>query len=236
MHEKNVTALELNTIAKCLPHAPDMAEGSTMNHQRNSVDQESALLYNCPSILTIFIKEQRSIQEYIRQLRGDWTQGNLSYVSKKFAAIYYRLLPLATLDQKQTNVENFARQGCENSELCIEFGARFRRLVELYRVRDISKQADIANALMSQSSLDMTSMQQDLLRKMIIQHIGMTVPDTNSVDLLMDALPIVLNPEGCTEWKTFIDGTKKARAQVEELESMSHILPCNIVWNAIFTP
>jgi hypothetical protein len=177
------------------------------------------------------------------------TQGNLSYGSKVFAVVCYRLLALANLDQKvrdkwdelrekakgdrwswdkceqvfvecalsihekQTEVEDFARQGREKGEAYAEFAARLRRLVEVYRVRELAKQADVVTALkMSIPSLAMTVMQQGLIIKMLLAHVGMDMPDTNSVDFLMDAIPTALGPDDCTEWKTFIEGSKKARA------------------------
>jgi hypothetical protein len=184
------------------------------------------------------------------------TQGNLSYGSKVFAVVCYRLLALANMDQKvrdkwdelrekakgdrwswdkceqvfvecalsihekQTEVEDFARQGREKGESYTEFAARLRRLVEVYRVRDLAKQSDVVTALkMSIPSLAMTVMQQGLIIKLLLEHVGMDVPDTNSVDFLMEAIPTALGPDDCTEWKAFIEGSKKARVLREADET-----------------
>ncbi|KAF9536037.1 hypothetical protein EC957_000777 [Mortierella hygrophila] len=64
---------------------------------------------------------------------------------------------------------------------------------------------------MSIPSLAMTVMQQGLIIKLLLEHVGMDVPDTNSVDFLMEAIPTALGPDDCTEWKAFIEGSKKAR-------------------------
>ncbi|KAG9060754.1 hypothetical protein KI688_008905 [Linnemannia hyalina] len=187
------------------------------------------------------------------------TQGNLSYGSKVFAVVCYRLLALANMDQKvrdkwdelrekakgdrwswdkceqvfvecalsihekQTEVEDFARQGREKGESYAEFAARLRRLVEVYRVRELAKQSDVVTALkMSIPSLAMTVMQQGLIIKLLLEHVGMDVPDTNSVDFLMEAIPTALGPDDCMEWKAFIEGSKKARVLREADETKTN--------------
>ncbi|KAG0254097.1 hypothetical protein BGZ95_006128 [Linnemannia exigua] len=117
-----------------------------------------------------------------------------------------------TLHEKQTEVEDFARQGREKGESYTEFAARLRRLVEVYRVRDLAKQSDVVTALkMSMPSLAMTVMQQGVIIKMLLAHVGMDMPETNTVDFLMEAIPTALGPDDCTEWRTFIEESKRAR-------------------------
>jgi hypothetical protein len=128
-----------------------------------------------------------------------------------------------SIHEKQTEVEDFARQGREKGESYAEFAARLRRLVEVYRVRELAKQSDVVTALkMSIPSLAMTVMQQGLIIKLLLEHVGMDVPDTNSVDFLMEAIPTALGPDDCMEWKAFIEGSKKARVLREADETKTN--------------
>ena len=47
----------------------------------------------------------------------------------------------------------------------------------------------------------LTVMEVAEVQKQIMMHIGMTKPDVQSLDFLMDAIPNVHGPDDCTEWK-----------------------------------
>ncbi|KAG9060961.1 hypothetical protein KI688_007788 [Linnemannia hyalina] len=106
--------------------------------------------------------------------------------------------------------------GREKTESFKEYELRLRRLVEVYRVKELPKHTDVTQTLrMSIPSLTLTVMQLSETVNMLLKHVGMAVPDVTSLDFLMNAIPNALGPDECSEWKVFIDASRKARMSKE---------------------
>ncbi|KAG9067646.1 hypothetical protein KI688_011233 [Linnemannia hyalina] len=121
-----------------------------------------------------------------------------------------------TLHEKTSEVEEFAKMGREKTESFKEYELRLRRLVEVYRVKELPKHTDVTQTLrMSIPSLTLTVMQLSETVNMLLKHVGMAVPDVTSLDFLMNAIPNALGPDECSEWKVFIDASRKARMSKE---------------------
>ncbi|KAG0247213.1 hypothetical protein BG011_001853 [Mortierella polycephala] len=118
--------------------------------------------------------------------------------------------------EKAAEVDEFAKAGREKTESYKEFFHRLKRLVEVYKVRELPKHADVTQTLrMSIPSLALTVMQIAEIQKMILKFIGMPMPDTTSLDFLMESIPNVYGPDDCTEWRTVIDAARRNRVTKE---------------------
>jgi hypothetical protein len=115
--------------------------------------------------------------------------------------------------EKASEVEEFAKAGREKGESYKEFFNRLKRLVEVYRVKELPKHADVTETLrMSIPSLALTVMQVAEVQKRMLTFMGMAMPDTTTLDFLMESIPNAYGPDDCTEWKSVIEEAKKRRA------------------------
>ena len=130
-----------------------------------------------------------------------------------------------TMTEKAAEVDDFAKAGREKNETYKEFANRLRRLVEVYKVRELPKHSDVAQSLrMSIPSLALTVMQVAEMVKRLVSFVGMPMPDTESLDFLMDAIPNVHGPDDSGEWKTVIEASRK-RKQAKEVEEQKQAQP-----------
>jgi len=125
-----------------------------------------------------------------------------------------------TVNEKSEEVELFAKAGRDKGESYREFEYRLRRLVEVYRVKELPKHADVASSIqMSIPSLALTVMQMGQVMKMMLQHINMPMPEVNTLDFLVDSISNVHGPDDCDEWKKVIDENKRRKAAKETEEN-----------------
>ncbi|GJJ78500.1 hypothetical protein EMPS_10859 [Entomortierella parvispora] len=118
--------------------------------------------------------------------------------------------------EKALEVDEFAKAGREKGESYKELQYRLKRLVEVYRVKELPKHADVTQTLrMSIPSLTFTVMQIAEVQKRMLAHIGMAMPETGTLDFLMDSIPHAYGPDDCTEWKTVIDEARRRRVLKE---------------------
>ncbi|KAG0012797.1 hypothetical protein BGZ82_002423 [Podila clonocystis] len=118
--------------------------------------------------------------------------------------------------EKAAEVDEFARAGREKGESYKQFFHRLRRLVEVYKVKELPKHADVTESLrMSIPSLALTVMQVAEVQKRIMQQIGMSMPDMTTLDFLMESIPNVHGPDDCDEWKPVIDAARRQRGARE---------------------
>ncbi|KAI1287915.1 hypothetical protein EDD11_010123, partial [Mortierella claussenii] len=119
--------------------------------------------------------------------------------------------------EKALEVDEFAKAGREGGESYKELHHRLKRLVEVYRVKELPKHADVTQTLrMTIPSLTLTVMQIAEVQKRILAHIGLAMPDVTTLDFLMDSIPHVHGPDDCTEWKTVIDDLRRRREDVKK--------------------
>ncbi|KAG0304505.1 hypothetical protein BGZ98_005441 [Dissophora globulifera] len=119
---------------------------------------------------------------------------------------------------KAAEVDEFAKAGKEKAESYKALPHNLRRLVDVYKVRELPKHADVTQALrMTIPSQALTLIRTVEIVKMLVKHTSMTMPDTTTLDSLMESIPNVDGPDECTKWKTVIDAAKKSRA-MKELE------------------
>lgn len=111
-----------------------------------------------------------------------------------------------TVLEKATEVDEFARAGREKGESYKQFFHQLRCLVEVYKVKELPKHADVTELLcMSIPSLALTVMQVAKVQKRIMQQIGMSMPDTMMLDFLMESILNIHGPDDCDEWKPVIN-------------------------------
>jgi hypothetical protein len=91
------------------------------------------------------------------------------------------------MTEKAAEVDDFAKAGREKNETDKEFANHLRRLVEVYKVRELPKHSDVAQSLrMSIPSLALTPMQVAEIVKRLESLVGMPMPDTSlSISLWM---------------------------------------------------
>ncbi|KAF9345683.1 hypothetical protein BGX26_002877 [Mortierella sp. AD094] len=125
-----------------------------------------------------------------------------------------------TLNEKSEEVDLFARAGRDKGESYQEFEYRLRRLIEVYRVKEPPKHADVALSIqMSIPSLALTVMQMGQVMKMMLKHVNMPMPDINTLEFLVDSISNVHGPDDCDEWKKVIDENRRRKAVKETEEN-----------------
>ncbi|KAG0312803.1 hypothetical protein BGZ99_009261 [Dissophora globulifera] len=117
-----------------------------------------------------------------------------------------------TFSDKTDEVDEFAKKAVrERTESYKAYSRRLRRLIDVYNVHELPKYAYIAHTLrMTIPSQTLMLMEAVQIQKMIMKHIGMSMPDTTSLDFLVESISNMKSPDESTEWKT-----KKSRATNE---------------------
>ncbi|KAG0307100.1 hypothetical protein BGZ98_001039 [Dissophora globulifera] len=139
---------------------------------------------------------------YINDLDGggvwDWERCEQTFVNSAL-----------TPDQKAQEVADFVRSGRKQTESFAQFHRRLVRHLQVYRVHDMSRSAGVPEMLKTSfPSLVMTVMRQGALTDKIMKRLDMPVPDTSSLEFILDSIPFIDGPEECTEWedsKNFIE-------------------------------
>ncbi|KAG0303083.1 hypothetical protein BGZ98_007003 [Dissophora globulifera] len=103
----------------------------------------------------------------------------------------------------------------ERAESYKAYSHRLRRLIDVYKVRELPQYAYIAHTLrMTIPSLTLTLMKVAQIQIMITKHVGMSMPDTTSVDFLVESISNMEGPDESTEWTT-----ERSRATKETEEA-----------------
>jgi len=124
---------------------------------------------------------------------------------------------LTTLE-KAAEVDEFAQAGREKGESFKSYHNRLHRLIEVYKVKELPKHADVTQTLrMSVPSLTLTVMEIAEVQQQMLKYMGMLMPDVTTLDFLMKAIPQIHGPDDSPEWKTMIEAAKKMK-NAKELE------------------
>ncbi|KAI1286614.1 hypothetical protein EDD11_010581, partial [Mortierella claussenii] len=121
--------------------------------------------------------------------------------------------------EKAAEVDEFAQAGREKGESYKSYYYRLNRLIEVYKVKELPKHADVTQTLrMSVPSLTLTVMEIAEVQQQMLKFIGMLMPDVTTLDFLMKAIPQVHGPDDTPEWKTVIEAAKKKKNAKEQEE------------------
>lgn len=114
--------------------------------------------------------------------------------------------------EKSIEAENFAKEGRERGEAYDEYGLRIRRTADIYKIQELPKCADITQTLrMSVSSSALTVMTIAQIQKLIMERIGMEMPDVTTLDFFIESMTNMFGPDDAPQWKSMIETGKKAR-------------------------
>ncbi|KAG0320529.1 hypothetical protein BGZ99_004443 [Dissophora globulifera] len=134
---------------------------------------------------------------FINDLDGvwDWERCEQAFVNSAL-----------TPDQKAQEVADYVRSGREQTESFVQFHRRLVRHLQVYRVHDMPRYAGVPEMLKTSfPSLVMTVMKQGALIDKLMKRLDMPVPDTSSLEFIMDSIPFVDGPEECRDWESSKD-------------------------------